>query len=58
MHQWIKDITGYKSNVPTNFDELGEEIRLLDKEHTPKTAQSNMTVASNETERDEIKELN
>lgn len=57
MHQWIKDITGY-TNVPTNFDELGEEIRLLDKEHTPKTAQSNMTVASNETERDEIKELN
>lgn len=58
LHQWIKDITGYKFDALTNFDELRKEIRLVEKEHVTKRAQSNMAVTSSETEKqDEIKEL-
>lgn len=58
LHQWIKDITGYKFDALTNFDELRKEIRLVEKEHETKKAQSNMAVTSSEAEKgDEIKEL-
>lgn len=58
LHQWIKDITGYKFDALTNFDELRKEIRLVEKEHVTKRAQSNMAVTSSEPEKqDEIKEL-
>ena len=29
LHQWIKDLTGYKFDKITNFDELRTEIRLV-----------------------------
>ena len=59
LHQWIKDITGYKFDSILEFDELRKEIRLVEKEHDHiKKTHSKMAVTSTNTERDDdIKEL-
>ena len=58
LHQWIRDITGYKFDQLTDFDALRKEIRLVEKEHDSKKAQSNMAVTSSDSDKgDEMKEL-
>lgn len=59
LHQWIKDITGYKFDQILDFDELRKEIRLVEKEHdTIRKTHLKMAVTSTSTEReDDIKEL-
>ena len=47
LHQWLKDISGYKYDQLTDFDELRKEVRLMEQEHSgKKTTQSNMAVSS------------
>lgn len=57
MHLWIKGIKRYKFDVFTNFDELRKGIKLVEKEHIRKIAQSTIAVTSTDTEKDEIMEL-
>ena len=57
LHQWICDITGYKFDALIDFDELRKEIRLVEKEHDTKKAQTHMAVASESEQSDDFKEL-
>ena len=57
LHQWIRDITGYKFDALTDFDNLRKEIRLVEKEHDTKKAQTHMAVANESEKSDDMKEL-
>ncbi|KAK3082399.1 hypothetical protein FSP39_014224 [Pinctada imbricata] len=58
LHQWLRDITGYKFDKISDFDTLRKEVRLVEKEHETKKAQSNMAVSKDEsTKSDDISEL-
>ena len=46
LHQWLKDISGYKYDQLTDFDELRKEVRLMEQEHSGKKTQSNMAVST------------
>ena len=57
LHQWLKDITGYKFDQISDFDELRREIRLIEKEHDKKSTPSMAIAAGKETEKSELQEL-
>ncbi|KAK3098932.1 hypothetical protein FSP39_024397 [Pinctada imbricata] len=57
LHQWLRDITGYKYDTIKDFDELRREIRLIEKEHNMKRTHTNMAVTSDTQEGNEYQEL-
>ena len=57
LHQWLKDITGYKFDKMNDFDELRREIRLIEKEHEKKSTPIMAIGAEKESEKSEMQEL-
>ncbi|KAK3085807.1 hypothetical protein FSP39_008905 [Pinctada imbricata] len=57
LHQWIQDVSGYKYDRLTEFDDLRKEVRLIEKEHVTKKAQVNMAIPASTEQPSELQEL-
>ena len=57
LHQWLRDITGYKYDSIADFDQLRKEIRLIEKEHDKKTTQSMALTSEKESGKSELDEI-
>ena len=57
LHQWLRDITGYKYDKIEEFDELRKEIRLVEKEHEKKATHSMAITSDKDTDKNELQEI-
>ncbi|KAK3097682.1 hypothetical protein FSP39_012084 [Pinctada imbricata] len=59
LHQWLKDISGYKYDTISDFDDLRKEVLLMEKEHSSKKTNTNMVISATGAtgQSDEMKEL-
>ena len=57
LHQWLRDITGYKYDSIADFDTLRKEIRLIEKEHEKQKTPSMAITPGKESEKSELEEI-
>ena len=57
LHQWLRDITGYKYDRIEEFDELRKEVRLVEKEHDKKATTSMAITTDKDSDRSELQEI-
>ena len=57
LHQWLRDITGYKYDKIDEFDELRKEMSLVEKEHEKKATHSMAITSEKEIDKNELQEI-
>ena len=57
LHQWLRDITGYKYDRIEEFDELRKEVRLVEKEHDKKATTSMAITTDKDSDKSELQEI-